>query len=137
MWLCPTTLHRITFTMYLNWDQPFPIAGLLHTHRHKHTDRHILKLVETIYNTRLAFPTLDLKAWWDHISSPGAIIKNHSNEPTCAHNALQRGQPSQYLPLTCPIVPMQMSSARSQWDSAILLWADLHTLAFFLHFGFR
>lgn len=41
-----------------------------------------------------------------------AIIKNHSNEPTCAHNALQRGQPLQCLPLTCPIVPMQMCSAR-------------------------
>lgn len=110
-----------------------------HTPLYKHTHAHTHSKTRTdIYQfTCLAFPTLELKAWWNDISSPGAIIKNHSNEPTCAHNALQKGQPSKYLPLTCPIVPMQMSSARSQWESGFLLQGNLHTQALFLQFGFR
>lgn len=42
----------------------------------------------------------------------------------------KRGRPSQYLPLTCPIAPMQMSSAWSQWVSGFLLkllQGNLHT----------
>ena len=43
----------------------------------------------------------------------GAVIKNHSNEPTCAHNALQRGShhstyplPVQSCPCKCSQVPV-------------------------------
>lgn len=79
-----------------------------------------------------AFQMLDLKVWCDDILGPGAIIKNHSNEPTCSYNALQRGQSSQQLPLTCPIVLMQISSAKGQWESGFLLQQDLHTLDLFL-----
>lgn len=96
---------------YLPLDQPIPITGL-------NTHTHSLTHAQALDNTRL---TLDLKAWWDDILGPGAIIKNHSNEPSCAHNALQRGRPSQYLSLTCPIAPMQMCSAESQWEPGFLL----------------
>lgn len=84
-------------------------------------------------------PDMDLKAWWDDISVPGAIIKLiQMNQPV--HTMLCKGGS-----IIMPFLNLSNRAhanvlSKSEWVSSFLLnllQGNLHILAPFFQFGFR